>query len=85
VPVILWDTHIVEQEHESVQTFWMVGEEVKNPPILLDVGLGVGFESMDHVWKFHRITDEEDGEIVSHKIPITLSANKKEKILTLIK
>jgi hypothetical protein len=45
VPVILWNTHIVEQERKSVETFWMVGKEVKNPPILLDVDLGVGFKA----------------------------------------
>jgi hypothetical protein len=67
----LWNTHIVEQEHEGVETFWMVGYEVNNPPAVLDVRLWVGFGSMDHIWKFHWIADEEIGEIVSHKIPIT--------------
>jgi hypothetical protein len=43
----------------------MVREEVENPPVLLDVRLGVGFESMDHVWKFHTITDKKYREVVS--------------------
>lgn len=60
-----------------MQAFWMMGEEVKDPPILLDVGLGVWFESMDHVWKFHSITDEKDREIVSNKIKITLCTQKR--------
>lgn len=50
----------------------MVGKEVKDPPILLDVGLGVRLESMDHVWEFHSITDEKDREIVSHQVKIAL-------------
>ena len=58
----------------------MVGEEIKDPPILLDVGLGIGFESMDHIWKLHPITDEEDGKVVSHKIEVTLSELTLDKV-----
>ena len=50
----------------------MVGKEVKDPPVLLDVRLGVGFESVDHVGELHPIADEEDWKIVSHQIKITL-------------
>lgn len=55
-----------------MQAFRMVGKEVEDPPILLDVGLGVRLESMDHVWEFHSITDEKDREIVSHQVKIAL-------------
>jgi hypothetical protein len=51
----------------------MVGEEVKNPPVLLNMRLRVGLKGMHHVWEFHSITDEEDREIVSHEIKVTLN------------
>ncbi|RYR41345.1 hypothetical protein Ahy_A08g037742 isoform G [Arachis hypogaea] len=72
MPVILWDTHIIKQKGEHVKAFWVVGEEVKNPPILLDVGLGIGFKGMDHVWKLHPITNKEDWKVVSNKVEVTL-------------
>lgn len=78
VPVILWDTHIIKQEGEHVQAFRMMGEEVNNPPFLLDVRLWVRFKRMDHVREFHSITDKKDGEIVSHKIKITLHSHDKK-------
>lgn len=56
-----------------MKAFRMVGEEIKDSPILLDVGLGIGFESMDHIGKLHPITDEEDRKIVSHEVEVTLS------------
>ena len=55
----------------------MVGEEVKDPPIFLDVGLRIWFESMDRVWEFHCIPDEKDREVVSNKVEITLCYKKK--------
>lgn len=56
-----------------MKAFRMVGEEIKDSPILLDVGLGIGFESMDHIGKLHPITDEEDRKVVSHEVEVTLS------------
>ena len=55
-----------------MQTLWMMGKEVEDSPVLLDVRLGVGFKSMDHVWELHSITDKKNGEIVSHQIKVTL-------------
>lgn len=72
VPVILWNSQIIIKEGERVQAFWKVGEEVKDPPSLLDVRLGVRFESTDRVREFHCITDKKDGEIVSNQVKITL-------------
>lgn len=77
MPVILWNTNVIEEEGEHVQAFWVMREEVKDPPILLDVRLGVGFKCMDHIWEFHSITNKEDREIVSNKIKITLSSQEK--------
>lgn len=57
-----------------MKAFGMVGEEIEDPPILLDVGLGVGFEGMNHVRKLEAIADEEDREVVSHKVEVTLSS-----------
>lgn len=55
-----------------MQAFRVVGEEVKDSPVLLDVGFWIGLQSMDHIRKLHSITDEKDGEIVSHQIKVTL-------------
>jgi hypothetical protein len=79
VSIILWNTQIIKEKGEHVQTFRMVGEEVENPPVLLNVRLGVGLKGMYHVWEFHSITDEEDREIVSHKIKVALSQQEKER------
>lgn len=76
VPVILGDTHVIEQEGEHVKAFGVVGEEIEDPPILLDVGLGIGFEGVDHVGELEAITDEEDGEVVSDEVKVTLSGVK---------
>lgn len=73
MPVILWDTNVVKEEDKHVQAFRMVGEEIKYPPVLLDVRFWVRFKSMDHVQEFHPITYEEDREIVPDKIKITPS------------
>lgn len=62
-----------------MKTFRKVGEEVKDSPILLDVGLGIGFKSMDHIWKIHPIMYEEDGKVVSHKVKVTLCIQGKDK------
>ena len=59
-----------------MKAFGMMGEEIEDPPILLDVGLGIGFEGMDHVGELEAITDEEDGEVVSNEVEVTLSGVK---------
>lgn len=61
-----------------MQALWMVGEEVEDSPVFLDVGFGVGFKSMDHVRELHSITDKENWEIVTHQIEVTLSAQGKD-------
>lgn len=62
-----------------MKTFWKVGEEVEDSPILLDVGLGIGFKSMDQIWKIQPIVYEEDGKVVSHKVKVTLCSQGKDK------
>lgn len=54
----------------------MEGQEVKHPPVLLDVGLGVGFESVDHVRELDPVTDEKHREVVSYNVKVTLSSVK---------
>lgn len=50
----------------------MVGEEIKDSPILLNVGLWIGFESMDHVGELQAITNKEDRKVVSDEVEVTL-------------
>lgn len=38
---------------------------------VLEMGLGVPLLSVDEVGEFGRVTDEEDGSVVEHPIPIT--------------
>lgn len=59
-----------------MQALGVVREEIKDSPILLDMGLWIWFQSMYHIWEFHSITNEEDWEIVSHQIKVTLSSQK---------
>lgn len=72
MPVILWNTNIIEEESEHVQAFRMMREKVKDPPILLDMGLRIWLQSMDHVRELHPITDEEDGKVVPDQIKVSL-------------
>ena len=76
MPVILWDTDIIEEESEHVQTFRVVGEEVKDSPVLLDVRFWVRLKSVDHVRELHPIADEENRKVVSNKIKVPLSGVK---------
>ena len=66
VPIILWNTYIIIEEGERVQAFRVVRQEIQNPPVFLNVGLRVRFESMDHIRELHCIADEKDREIVPH-------------------
>jgi len=59
-----------------VKAFGNVGEEIEDPPILLDVGLGIGFQGMDHVGELEAITDEKHGEVVSDEVEVTLPGVK---------
>lgn len=59
-----------------MKTFRMVGEEIEDSPILLNVGLGIGFESMDHVGELHAITNKEDRKVVSDEVEVTLVSSQ---------
>lgn len=72
VAVVGRDADIVEEEGEHVQALRVVGEEVNDPPVLLDVGFGIRFEGMNHVGELHPVTDEEYGEVVPNKIKVSL-------------
>ncbi len=55
-----------------VHRLWHMREEVSNPPVLLNVVLGVGLQGMNHVRELDAIPDEEDWHVVAHQIPVTL-------------
>ena len=55
-----------------VHCLWYMREEVSNPPVLLNVVLGVGFQGMNHVRELDAIPDEEDWHVIAHQIPVTL-------------
>lgn len=74
--VVQWDANIIKQKSEHMQTLWVMWEEIKNPPVLLDMGLWIRFESMNHIRELHSITNEEHWEVVPHKIKIPLKAMK---------
>uniref|UniRef100_A0A2P2MJD2 Catalase n=1 Tax=Rhizophora mucronata TaxID=61149 RepID=A0A2P2MJD2_RHIMU len=76
VSIILRNTHIIKKEGEHVQTLGLMGEEVNNSPVLLNVRLGIWLKGMYHVREFNSITNKEDREIVSHKIKVALSGVK---------
>jgi hypothetical protein len=54
-------------------------EEVKDSPILLDVGLGIGFKSMNHIWEIHPVVNKEDRKVVSSKVKVSLCSEGKNK------
>lgn len=55
-----------------MQGLRVIGEEVPDSPPLLLVGDWIGLEGMDHIRELHSISDEEDGEIESHQIVVSL-------------
>jgi len=59
-----------------VHGLWHMREEVSNPPVLLNVVLGVGLQGMNHVRELDAIPDEEDWHVVAHQIPVTLPGVK---------
>lgn len=73
VPVVLWDTEIIKEEREHVETLRVVREEVQYPPVLLNVGFGIRFQGVDHVGELHAVADEEDGEVVANEIEVAFS------------
>ncbi|MFS7959977.1 hypothetical protein Hanom_Chr08g00697461 [Helianthus anomalus] len=72
VTVILWHTDIILKKCEHVQTLGMVGEKVHDSPVFLNVRFRVWFQCVNHVRKFHPVTNKEHWEIVSHQIKVTL-------------
>ena len=72
VAVVGGDADVVEEEGEHVEALRVVGEEVEDAPVLLDVRLGVWFERVHHVRELHAVADEEDGEVVAHQVPVAL-------------
>lgn len=44
----------------NVSAFWVIRQEVHDPPALLDMGLGVGPQAVHQVWEHDTILDEED-------------------------
>ena len=42
-----------------VHALWVVREEVRNAPVLLDVVLRVGLERVHHVWELDAVSYEE--------------------------
>ena len=74
--VIGRDTDVVEPERHGVQALGMVGEEVEDSPVFLDVGFRVGLECVDYIWERHCVTSEENGEVVPHDIEVTLQVER---------
>lgn len=74
VPVVDRDADVIVEPGKRQQALREMGEEVQNPPILLNVRLRVWFEGVNHVREFDGITDEEDGEIVTNNVEIPLPA-----------
>ena len=72
VAVVGGDADVVEEEGEHVEALRVVGEEVEDAPVLLDVRLGVGLERVHHVRELHAVADEEDGEVVADEVPVAL-------------
>jgi len=76
VPAILCNTNVIKEEGEHAKALGMVGEKVKDPPVLLDVGFGVWFKCTKNIWKFHPIVDKEDGELFPTRSKVPCSNGK---------
>lgn len=51
----------------------MVREEIYYSPVLLQIGLWIRLESVDHVREFHPISYEKHRHVVTHEVKVTLS------------
>ena len=47
-------------EPYHVCAFWIVGQEVHDPPALLNVGLRVGPQAMNQIWEHDTLLNEEN-------------------------
>ena len=64
VAVVGRNAEVIEEEGEHVEALWVVGEEVEDPPVLLDVRLRVGLQGMDQVWELDPVSNEEHREVL---------------------
>lgn len=50
----------------NVCALWVVGQEVHDPPALLDVGLGVGPQAVNQVWEHDAVLMKNTCSIKPH-------------------
>lgn len=60
----LWDTTVSHQDHDLVDRFWVLGEIVPEHVVVLQVSLRITLLSVNEVWEFCWVTNEEDRSIV---------------------
>jgi hypothetical protein len=73
--IAVWDTSVTHQDHELVDGLWILREVVPEHGAVISVGemsCWITFLGVNEVWKFGRISQEEDRCIVGHDVPIPL-------------
>lgn len=70
VPVGVGGASVGEESHYLMDRLLVGGEIIPEHGGIFQIRLGVPLLSVDEEWKLGRITDEEDGGIVIHPVPV---------------
>lgn len=72
VPESIGGSSVAEEHGDLVSAFWNETQEVPKHVSVLEVGLRIPLLSVDEIWEFWGVSDEEDGSVVSSHVVIAL-------------
>lgn len=73
--VAIWDASVTHEDHDLVDRLWVLRKVIPEHGRIVgvsEVGLRITFLGMDEVREFGRISQEEDGCVIRHDVPVTL-------------
>ena len=68
----LWNPATTEEVHQSMDAFLIIDMIVPEHILIWDIGLWVAFVASVHAGELDRVADEEDWQIVEHKVLVAL-------------
>lgn len=70
-----WDTSVTKEDHNLVNTLWVLTQVVPECIGILQVSLWVSLLSVDEVWELGWLSQEEDGRVVEDPVTVALSGS----------
>lgn len=68
----IWNTSVAEQNHDLVNTFWILAQIVPKHVWIFKMCLRISFLGVNEMREFSGITDKEDWGVIEYPIEITL-------------